>query len=50
MWLSHALEMVMIVPSLRIAIMSTMKGEKSKRQINVRSKNPRTIRTVIDTA
>ncbi|CAL1408760.1 unnamed protein product [Linum trigynum] len=45
-----SLDMVMIVPSLRIAMTRTMKGGKSYFQKQVSSMNPSTIRMVMDTA
>ena len=46
----QTLEIVIIVPSLRMAITRTIKGEKSNSHIRHKRQNPTTIRTVMDTA
>ncbi|GER27408.1 DNAJ heat shock N-terminal domain-containing protein [Striga asiatica] len=43
-------DMVMIVPSLSMAMMRTMNGEKSNFQMRARSMKPSTMRIVMDTA
>lgn len=45
-----SLEMVMMVPSFKMAIIKTMKGEKSNFHIRATSKKPNTIRIVMETA
>ena len=47
---TRSLEMVMMVPSLRMAMMSTMKGAKSNFQTSATSRKPSTMRMVMDTA
>nr|CAB3469632.1 unnamed protein product [Digitaria exilis] len=41
---TRSLEMVMMVPSLRMAMMSTMNGAKSNLQMSAMRRNPKTIR------